>query len=99
MASLQWPAMPCSMGIAWQLSCATSAWHCAGLPATMHVWVSLTMRSRTQSAAAPSCASAASTCARDACTAKPAQKEATGASSGTPQALRSAEKPAPLPSV
>ena len=91
--------MPCSMGIASQPRCATRALHCSGLPATMHVCVSLTMSSRTQLAAAPSCSTAASTCARDACTAKPAQKLATGASSGTPQALRTAEKPAPLPSV
>mmetsp|Transcript_7106 Transcript_7106/g.16648 ORF Transcript_7106/g.16648 Transcript_7106/m.16648 type:complete len:225 (+) Transcript_7106:4822-5496(+) len=88
--SLQWPTMPCSTGIALQPSRAMSASHCSGLPAMMHDLLSLTISSRTHAAAAPIAPSAPATASLSACSTKPCQKEATGASAGTPHAERSA---------
>ena len=68
--------------------CLKTASHWSGLPATMHVFVLLTMISRTHDAPAPSAAIAPSTASRGAWTTYPDQKEATGADLLTPHAAR-----------
>jgi len=88
--SAQWPTIPCSSGDDWQPRRAMRASHCSGLPAIRHDLLSLTMRRRTQPAAAPIASIPCATCALVACSTKPRQKLPTGASAGSPHAERSA---------